>query len=54
MLAETGLAQDDCMVQAARESQIAETNAASQIDVFGMTDDAGKKENTDPADVDVF
>ena len=33
------------MVQAARESQIAETNAASQI---------GKKENTDPADVDVF
>lgn len=42
------------MVQAARESQIAETNAASQIDVFGMTDDAGKKENTDPADVDVF
>ena len=38
------------MVQAARESQIAETNAASQIDVF----DAGKKENTDPADVDVF
>ena len=37
------------MVQAARESQIAETNA-----VFGMTDDAGKKENTDPADVDVF
>ena len=42
------------MVQAARESKIAETNAASQIDVFGMTDDAGKKENTDPADVDVF
>ena len=42
------------MVQAARESQIAETNAASQIDVFGMTDDAGKKENTAPADVDVF
>ena len=42
------------MVQAARESQIAETNAASQIDVFGMTDDAGKKENTDPTDVDVF
>ena len=42
------------MVQAVRESQIAETNAASQIDVFGMTDDAGKKENTDPADVDVF
>lgn len=42
------------MVQAARESQIAETNAASQIDVFGMTDDAGKKEDTDPADVDVF
>ena len=42
------------MVQAARESQIAETNATSQIDVFGMTDDAGKKENTDPADVDVF
>ena len=42
------------MVQAARESRIAETNAASQIDVFGMTDDAGKKENTDPADVDVF
>lgn len=42
------------MVQAARESQIAETNAASQIDIFGMTDDAGKKENTDPADVDVF
>ena len=42
------------MVQAVRESKIAETNAASQIDVFGMTDDAGKKENTDPADVDVF
>lgn len=42
------------MVQAARESKIAETNATSQIDVFGMTDDAGKKENTDPADVDVF
>ena len=42
------------MVQTARESKIAETNAASQIDVFGMTDDAGKKENTDPADVDVF
>ena len=37
------------MVQTARES-----NAASQIDVFGMTDDAGKRENTDPADVDVF
>ena len=42
------------MVQTARESKIAETNAASQIDVFGMTDDAGKRENTDPADVDVF
>ena len=42
------------MVQAVRESKIAEINAASQIDVFGMTDDAGKKENTDPADVDVF
>lgn len=42
------------MVQAARESQITETNAASQIDVFGMTDDVGKKESTDPADVDVF
>lgn len=42
------------MVQAARESQVAETNATSQIDVFGITDDAGKNENAGTADVDVF
>lgn len=42
------------MVEAAREGKVAENNAANQIDVFGMTDDAGKKENVDPGDVDVF
>ena len=42
------------MVQAARESKVAETNAASQIDVFGMTEDAGKLDKTDTGDVDVF
>ena len=42
------------MVQAARESKVAETNAANQIDVFGMTDDAGKPNETDTGDVDVF
>lgn len=41
------------MVEAIRESKVAETNALSQIDVFGMTDDAGKP-NEDPGDVDVF
>jgi hypothetical protein len=42
------------MVQAARESKVAETNAASQIDVFGMTEGAGESGKTDPDDVSVF
>lgn len=42
------------MVQAARESHVAETNAFSQIDVFSMTDDAGKQNETDSGNVDVF
>ena len=42
------------MVEAARESKVTEANAANQIDVFGMTDDAGKPEEDGVGDVDVF
>ena len=41
------------MVQAARDNKTAEINSASQIDVFGMTEDAGKQESDDDG-VDVF
>ena len=41
------------MVQAARENHTAETNAANQIDVFGMTEDAGKQEPDDDG-VEIF
>lgn len=41
------------MVQAAREGATSETNSANQIDVFGMTEDAGKQE-TDDDGVDIF
>ena len=41
------------MVQAARDNKTAEINSASQIDVFGMTEDAGKQEPDDDG-VDVF
>lgn len=41
------------MVQAARENHTAETNAANQIDVFGMTEDAGKQESDDDG-VEIF
>lgn len=42
------------MVEAARESKVTEANAANHIDVFGMTDDAGKPEEDGVGDVDVF
>lgn len=41
------------MVEAAREGAISETNSANQIDVFGMTEDAGKQE-TDDDGVEIF
>ena len=41
------------MVQVAREGATSETNSANQIDVFGMTEDAGKQE-TDDDGVDIF
>ena len=41
------------MVQAARDNKTAEINSASQIDVVGMTEDAGKQESDDDG-VDVF
>lgn len=41
------------MVEAARKGAVSETNSASQIDVFGMTDDAGKQEADDDAG-DIF
>lgn len=42
------------MVENARESHTAETNAASQIDVFGMTDDAGTQKDEGADDVEIF
>lgn len=41
------------MVRASREAQVAETNAASKIDVFGMIDDAGANASSD-GEVNVF
>ena len=42
------------MVENARENHTAETNAASQIDVFGMTDDAGTQKDEGADDVEIF
>ena len=41
------------IVRAARDSAASEANSANQIDVFGMTEDAGKQE-TDDGDMDIF
>lgn len=42
------------MVRSARENRTNEANSANQIDVFGMTDDAGTQKKDDADDADIF